>query len=138
MNPQFPPFLIDALYSNSSFSFNPSTRFDQIPNFRLPLKNINVTAQAMQKVFKTRFDELRSFTRPNDFSLSESAIPLLSSSMIPLRSSITKNAAIFTKVPLYHFSLSSLLPSSTSVLANTPAFELPIMLGLKSDPGRHI
>lgn len=138
LTPPTPPFIITSLFANLQFPYNPSIRFDQSPSFRLPLKNINVTAQAMQKVFKTRFDELRSFTRPNDFSLVENPVPLISTSMLSLRSSMSKNATIFNKIPLYRYSVSSLLPSTTPLMLNTPAYELPIMLGLKSDPGRHI
>lgn len=113
-------------------------RLDQVINVRLPIKNVNVTAQAMQKVFKTRFDELRSFVRGNDFSLVENRLPLISSKIPTLRGALTKNGTVFNATPIHHLQLASTLPNAMSNLSLYTSFELPVMLGLKSDSGRHI
>lgn len=135
----FYPIQLNLLLANTNSPSNVTTwRNDQTPSIRLPMKNVNITAQAMQKVFKTRFDELRSFTRPNDFSLVENRIPLLSSELPSLRSSLTKNSSTFNAVVIHRSQISTLSNAHLSNFINTPAFELPIMLGLKSDPGRHI
>lgn len=133
-----PPSVSFLLSLEDFSSLSSTTRFDQLPSLRLPMKNVNITAQAMQKVFKTRFDELRSFTRPNDFSLVENRIPLISSPMKTLRSSLTKNSSQFDSVSIHRTQLSPLRLSFRESFNDIPAFELPIMLGLKSDPGRHI
>lgn len=134
----YPPQLNILLINSKNETLNTDWRLDQIPSFRLPIKNVNITAQAMQKVYKTRFDELRSFTRPNDFSLVENQIPLLSAPMPILQGSLTKNSAQFNAIVLHRAELSSLIDAHFFNFNNVPAFELPIMLGLKSDPGRHI
>nr|YP_010725849.1 cytochrome c oxidase subunit 2 [Bakuella subtropica]WDY80894.1 cytochrome c oxidase subunit 2 [Bakuella subtropica] len=129
----------------SNFSHSSSPLFlnlkglDFTPILRLSSKNINVTAQALQKVARTRFDELRAFTPPSLFSHVEASIPFISSRTPTGKSIITKNhvtfSTKFTTVPSWTFFQDE---ERTFNSFNFPSFELPFFLGLKSDPAKHL
>jgi hypothetical protein len=99
-----------------------------------------VTYNAIQKVFRSRFDEGRSNARLEDFSNSYVKHPYLTDSRTNYESLLGKNKESFLKVNLYNQS-NKLNYSSVSPLFfsnNIYFMDLPFMLSMKSDPSRYL
>jgi hypothetical protein len=68
---------------------------------RSTAKNSIVTYNAIQKVYKSRFDDSRSNTNFNDFINSYSKYPFLVESKSPYESILGKNKESYFNVSLY-------------------------------------
>jgi hypothetical protein len=139
------------LYSDeltNSKLFNLSNNIDTNSNLRLsnPLKlrsstkNAIVTYNAIQKVFRSRFDEGRSNARLDDFSNSYIKHPFITDNRINYESLLGKNKESFLHVNLYNHStklnFSNLSPLNYS--NNIYYMELPFLMSMKSDPSRYL
>jgi hypothetical protein len=107
---------------------------------RSTTKNAMVTYSAIQKVFKSRFDEGRSNARLQDFSNSYIKHPLISEKRTSFESLLGKNKESFMTTSLYNQFL-KLNNSLVSNLVNTTSIyfaEIPFLLSMKSDASRYL
>lgn len=115
-------------------------RFNNSLNLRAPVKNSIVTYNAIQKVFKTRFDEGRSNTKMNDFSNFYTKQPFISSPRIAYEKLLGKNKESFFKINFYKNNFNSYFnyfyDNTTSL--NFYFYDFPFLLALKSDASRYL
>lgn len=107
---------------------------------RSTTKNAMVTYNAIQKVFKSRFDEGRSNARLQDFSNSFVKHPLISEKRTNFESLLGKNKETFMVTNLYNQFL-KLNNSSVANITNTMSIyftEIPFLLSMKSDASRYL
>lgn len=106
---------------------------------RTTTKNSLVTFNAIQKVYKSRFDDLRSNTKFSDFALSFSNYPFLIETKAPYEGMLKKNKEVFYNTNFYNANFNtnySVLSSIFSSL-NTKITDIPFLLSLKSDASRY-
>jgi hypothetical protein len=107
---------------------------------RSTVKNAMVTYNAIQKVFRSRFDEGRSNARLEDFSNSFVKHPYITDSRISYESLLGKNKESFLKTNLYSQSqkLNYSYLSSIFFTNNIYFMDLPFLVYMKSDPSRYL
>jgi hypothetical protein len=122
------------------FSVQKTNRFSNTINLRNTVKNASVTHNAIQKVFKTRFDENRSHTKLTDFSSSFSKHPFITSSKINYEQLLKKNKESFFKINLYKYCFNTTQNNFNAVKdgLNFYFFDFPFLMSLKSDAARYI
>ena len=133
--------LSSELYSSESLvDTNNNLKLSNPFKLRSTVKNAIVTYNAIQKVFRSRFDEGRSNARLEDFSNSFVKHPYITDSRVNYESLLGKNKESFLKVNFYNqtgklnFSnISSLFYSN-----NIYFMDLPFMVSMKSDPSRYL
>jgi hypothetical protein len=107
---------------------------------RSTTKNAIVTYNAIQKVFRSRFDEGRSNARLEDFSNSYVKHPYITDSRVNYESLLGKNKEAFFKTNLYNqtnkLNFSDLLEVYYS--NNIYFLDLPFLTSMKSDPSRYL
>jgi hypothetical protein len=103
-------------------------------------KNAIITYNAIQKVFRTRFDEGRSNARLQDFSNSYVKHPLISDRRIRYESLLGKNREAFVVTNLYNqfLKLNNSLITDLSNTTNIYFTEIPFLLSMKSDASRYL
>jgi hypothetical protein len=129
------------LYSEqSNIDLNNSLKLSNPFKVRSTVKNAIVTYNAIQKVFRSRFDEGRSNTRLEDFSNSYVKHPYLTDNRVSYESLLGKNKESFLKINLYNqthkTNFSNLSPIFYS--NNIYFMDLPFMVSMKSDPSRYL
>jgi hypothetical protein len=144
------PFLYtDEFYNNSKNSnifdntvIDPNNNIKLSNPFKLrsTVKNAIVTYNAIQKVFRSRFDEGRANARLEDFSNSFVKHPYITDSRISYESLLGKNKESFLGTNLYnqinklnHSDISNVYYSN-----NIYFMDLPFLLSMKSDPSRYL
>jgi hypothetical protein len=107
---------------------------------RSTAKNSIVTYNAIQKVYKARFDELRSNINFSDFTNSFSSYPFLIESKTPYESILKKNKESFYNVNFYNKSFMNNYSGMLGVFfsLNTNFTDIPFLLSLKSDAARYL
>jgi hypothetical protein len=107
---------------------------------RAPVKNSIVTYNAIQKVFKTRFDEGRSNAKLSDISNFFSKQPFVSAPRISYEELLGKNKENFFKINFYKNNFqkyfNNFYDSSNSL--NFYFYDFPFLLALKSDASRYL
>jgi len=115
-------------------------RFDNTIHLRDTTKNEIVTYNALQKVFRTRFDEGRSNTKLSEFANFYDKQPYLSSSRTLFEKTIGKTKNNFYKTNFYkisnEFSFNPFAVINNSL--NYYLYDFPFLLANKSDASRHI
>lgn len=103
-------------------------------------KNAIVTYNAIQKVFKSRFDESRSNAKLTDFSSSSVKHPMITDTRTPYESLLGKNKESFFSPVFFSRSMDEAISSSTSsAFAKTAYFaQLPFLISGKSDAARYL
>lgn len=135
-------WFIDENNSNNIDELNDYNvlRFNNSLNLRAPVKNSIITYNAIQKVFKTRFDEGRSNTKLNDFANFYVKQPFISSSRINYENILGKTKENFFNVNFYKNKFqnyfNSFYDAQTSL--NFYFFDFPFLLALKSDASRYL
>jgi len=144
------PFLYtDEFYNNSKNSnifdntvIDPNNNIKLSNPFKLrsTVKNAIVTYNAIQKVFRSRFDEGRANARLEDFSNSFVKHPYITDGRINYESLLGKNKESFLTTNLYnqtnklnHSDISNVYYSN-----NIYFMDLPFLLSMKSDPSRYL
>jgi hypothetical protein len=130
----------DHFLNSSVVDTNNNLKLSNPFKLRSTIKNAMVTYSAIQKVFRSRFDEGRSNARLEDFSNSYVKHPYLTDSRVNYESLLGKNKESFLKVNLYN-QTSKLNYSSISPLFysnNIYFMDLPFMVSMKSDPSRYL
>jgi hypothetical protein len=143
------PFLYnDPLLSSDDNALGLENDIDPNTNLKLSnpfklrstVKNAMVTYNAMQKVFRSRFDEGRSNARLEDFSNSFVKHPYITDSRVNYESLLGKNKESFLKTNLYNqtkkLNYSTLSPIYYS--NNIYFMDLPFLVSMKSDPSRYL
>lgn len=115
-------------------------RTTNLINLRNTAKNSIVTYAAIQKVFKTRFDENRSHARLLDFSNSFTKQPFVSAKKTPYENILgkTKNT-FFNNILFKSFfkkNINNFYQIDSSL--NFYFFDFPFLMALKSDPSRYL
>lgn len=116
-----------------------SIKYDNRINLRSPIKNAIVTYNAIQKVFKTRFDEGRSNSKLNDFTNSFSKQPYMTSPRPLYEKLIGKNKNFFLKNNFYKNTFNLIFNDfyDLETSLNYYCFDFPFLLALKSDASRY-
>jgi hypothetical protein len=117
-----------------------SLRFSNNLNIRGPIKNAIVTYNAIQKVFRARFDENRSNSKLSDFSHSYVQQPFISAPRTSYEKLLGKTKENFFSINLYKTmfkpTLNNLYSAQSSL--NYYFFDFPFLLALKSDASRYL
>jgi hypothetical protein len=123
-----------------TYDVNSNLRLSNPFKLRSTVKNAMVTYSAIQKVFRSRFDEGRSNARLEDFSSSYIKHPYLTDRRVSYESLLGKNKESFLKPNFYnqtnkpnYSSLSPLFYSN-----NIYFMDLPFLVSMKSDPSRYL
>jgi len=107
---------------------------------RSTAKNSIVTYSAIQKVFKSRFDEGRSNLRLSDVSNSSVSYPFISEDKSKYESLLGKNKDSFYNLTNYNTNIkpnySNMLPLINSL--NTYFTDIPFLISTQSDSSRYL
>jgi len=88
--------------TNTDYSFKNEVRSTNPLKLRSTTKNATVTYNAMQKVFRSRYDEGRSNARLQDLSNSFAAHPFITAPKSPYESLLGKNKESFFNINNYN------------------------------------
>jgi|TARA_B110000211_G_scaffold235011_1_gene308397 hypothetical protein len=107
---------------------------------RSTIKNSIVTYSAIQKVFRSRFDEGRSNARLEDFSNSYVKHPYITDSRPSYESLLGKNKESFLQLNFYnHTNKLNFSNLSSLFFSNNVYFmDLPFLVSMKSDASRYL
>jgi len=115
-------------------------RFSNILNLRAPVKNSMVTYNALQKVFRTRFDEGRSNAKLSEVSSSYIKESFISGPRVQYEKLLGKTKENFFNTVFYKNSFNPYFnyfyDASTSL--NFYFYDFPFLLALKSDASRYL
>jgi hypothetical protein len=118
-------------FSNNYTNIGIYNNFNQSNNIKLrsTAKNSIVTYNAIQKVYKSRFDESRSNVNFKNFTNSSTNIPFITESRSPYEGLLSKNRNFFFNTNLYnsffknnHSVLLESLNSNNLIIADLPFF----------------
>jgi hypothetical protein len=107
---------------------------------RSTAKNSIVTYNAIQKVYKSRFDDLRSNINFDDFTNSFTKYPFITENKSPYENMLLKNDSSFFNTSYYttFFKNNYSLLSELTRPNNTTFLDIPFMLSMKSDAARYM
>ena len=126
--------------NESPLSLDENSRAFNPVKLRSTARNSIVTFNAIQKVFKSRYDEGRSNARLQDLSNSYNSHLFLTASKTPYERILGKNYESFFNVNLYNTTLSTNFSDFFSVWnsLNTYYIDLPFLVSNTSDSSRHL
>ena len=132
-------FNYNFLYNFDFSNFN-NTRFTNNINLRNSVKSSIVTYNAIQKVFKARFDEGRSNTKIDYLSSFYPKQLYLSLNRIKYERILGKNKENFMKINLYKSNNVNILNLYNPIYSslNFYFFDFPFLLAHKSDASRYL
>lgn len=117
-----------------------TTRFTNYLNLRAPVRSAIVTYNAIQKVFRARFDEGRSHSKLLDFSKTFDKQAYISSLRPAYEKLLGKNKQNYFKINFYNKhtfdQFNDLYALSSSM--NFYYFDFPFLLAAKSDASRYL
>lgn len=125
---------------NTDHSFKNELRSTNPLKLRSTTKNAIVTYNAMQKVFRSRYDEGRSNARLQDLSNSYVSHSFITAPKSPYESLLGKNKESFFNVNNYSQYFKSNFNEMFSVWNSLNVYfaELPFLTSMKSDPSRYL
>jgi hypothetical protein len=128
------------LFSNTTVDTNNNLKLSNPLKLRSTIKNAIVTYNAIQKVFRSRFDEGRSNARLEDFSNSFTKHPYITDSRINYESLLGKNKESFLKTNFYNQTSKLNYSDISSVFYSNNIYfmDLPFLVSMKSDPSRYL
>lgn len=137
-NPNF--FNLES-YEGILLNFNNNTiNTNSQYNILYTVKNINNTYNALQKIFRTKIDEMRSHIKLSDYYLSKHKVPFINSNKAPYKELVGKNLNAFVNTQIFKSNL--YLPTNKYYfidnINNTYLYDYPFLLSVKSDAGRYI
>lgn len=126
--------------NNNNLVLNSDLRLSNPFKLRGTAKSAIVTYNAIQKVFRSRFDEGRSNTRLQDFSSSFVKHPLLTDSRINYESLLGKNKESFLQLSSFNQNIKPNINNLYLLINTTNVYfmDLPFLMSLKSDPSRYL
>ena len=125
---------------NSNLSKNNLSRFSNPVTLRSTARNSIVTYNALQKVFKARFEDGRSNTKIISFGNVKVSQPFITSGRIPYEKLLGKNKDNYYNTTFYKnntFKVFNDLSSNNNAL-NYYFFDFPFLMSAKSDPSRYV
>lgn len=127
-------------FDNNLITDSKSNRFSNFINLRAPVKASIVTYNAIQKVFRTRFDENRSNTKLNDFGLFFNKQSFINAPRVQYEKILGKNKETFYNVNFYKNNFNAFFNSNYEISSslNYYFFDFPFLLALKSDASRYL
>ena len=125
--------------SNESLLVNNTHRFSNPITLRKTAKNSIVTYSAVQKVFKTRFEEGRANIKLSHFSDLKSKQAFTNEARIPYEKLLGKNCVNFFNNTFYNPTPFKSFNNFTTLnnILNTWFFDFPFLVGMMSDGSRH-
>jgi hypothetical protein len=125
---------------NSDLNNSNLIRFNNSINLRNTVKNSIVTYNAIQKVFKTRFDENRSNAKLSSIAGLYTKQPFISSPRIQYEELLGKTKENFYKINFYKNSFQSYFNNfyDGSSSLNFYFYDFPFLLAMKSDSSRYL
>ena len=125
---------------NSDLSENGTSRFSNPITLRTTARNSIVTYNALQKVFKARFEDGRSNLKISHFSDLKTPQPFITDSRVPYEKLLGKNKESFYNTTFYKNNTFSVLNDFASYNSslNYYFFDFPFLLALKSDSSRYL
>jgi heme/copper-type cytochrome/quinol oxidase subunit 2 len=129
-------FLINKNFFNAYNNLQSTTNI----KLRSTAKNSIVTYNAIQKVYKSRFDDLRSHVNFNDFTNSFIKYPFLMEKKAPYEGMLFKNSYSFFNVNFYNttFKNNYSILSDIASSSNHIFLDIPFLLSMKSDASRYM
>jgi len=128
----------DVLLDTNDANVNTgSLRFSDPIALRSTAKNSMTTYNALQKVFRARFDEGRSLTGLRQFSELGTKQPFITDDKVPYTKLLGKNRESFYNTTFYNSNVSKLINFTTSP-TNVYFFEFPLLTAMESDVARHL
>jgi hypothetical protein len=127
--------------NNSNFNLT-NNSFSLTNNIKLrsTAKNSIVTYNAIQKVYKSRFDDNRSNVNFKNFTNSFTSYPFLTESKVPYENILTKNKEYYFNINFYktysESNVSLMLDVYNSI--NTLFIDIPFLVSMKSDASRYL
>jgi len=123
-----------------ALDFNNNLKLSNPFKLRSTVKNAIVTYNAIQKVFRSRFDEGRSNARLEDFSNSFVKHPYITDGRINYESLLGKNKESFLKTNLYNQTKKLNYSTLSSIFFSNNIYfmDLPFLVSMKSDPSRYL
>ena len=132
-------------YTNNDMSVSEFHNINNTRNvnplkLRLTARNSIVTYNAIQKVFKSRFDEGRSNARLYDLSNSFVSHPFLTQSKPSYESMLGKNKESFFSLNTYSSYNNSNFNNVYTIInsLNIPFLDIPFLISMKSDASRYL
>ncbi len=132
--------LTDNLNDTLSEGLNTNVRFSNPITLRSTARNSIVTYNALQKVFKARFDDGRSNIKINHFADVRSKQPFMTDTRVPYEKLLGKNKESFYNTTFYknnNFPIFNDLAAYNNSL-NFYFFDFPFLLSLVSDPSHFV
>ena len=128
------------LIEDSNLNLDESTRILNPIKLRSTARNSIVTFSAIQKVFRSRYDEGRSNARLQDLSNSYNSHLFITAPRTNYERILGKNYETFFNINLYNTTLSSNFSDFFSVWnsLNTYYLDLPFLVANTSDSSRHL
>jgi len=121
-------------------NFDKTLRFSDYINLRNPVRNSIVTHNAIQKVFRARFDEGRSNMKLLDYSNSHSTQLYISTPRFKYEKLLSKNKESYFNINFFKnqniYPLNNFYDVLTSL--NFYTYDFPFLLALKSDASRYL
>ena len=113
-------------------------RLSNPATLRSSVRNSIVNYNAFQKVFKPRFDELRSHTQTVSFGAMSEKQPFLTDSKVPYLNLLGKNRDSFFTTPVYTKTLGANLNPYSGLIdsLNAPMYDFPFLVAKTSDTTR--
>nr|ASY95718.1 Cox2 [Paraurostyla sp.] len=134
-----PLFSFSDLF-NENLEINKNSRSTNDINLRNTTKNAIVTFNSIQKIFRTKFDENRSYSRLTDLSNSYSKQQYLTSPRSNYEKFLGKNKNNFYKNNFYKNNFKFFLNNLYSLNSSTNFYfyDFPFLLAYKSDSSRYL
>lgn len=133
-------FLISNFEFIESTDFFKVFRFTDHINLRSPIKNSIVTYNALQKVFRARFDEGRSNAKLNDYANSYTKQMYITESKFKYEKFLGKNKEYFFNLNFYKNNNLNNFNNFYDFFTATNfyTFDFPFLLAMKSDASRYL
>jgi hypothetical protein len=137
----------DESTDNPTDSGNPTVgvedselRSSNLLKLRSTTKRAIKTFNALQLVFRLRFDEGRSNVGLNHLSATSTRYPLISEARVPYSQILGKNNESFFNTTSYKYSVSKLYSGINPVIKSLDVYfaNIPFLLSMRSEPGRYI
>jgi hypothetical protein len=130
---------VTSRYSNNLKSYNTFSQSNNI-KLRTTAKNSIVTYNAIQKVYKSRFDDARSNVNFKNFTNSYNNVPFITESRPSYESTLGKNKDSFYNTVLFNSFFKNNYSVLTDILnSNNYIFaDLPFLMSMKSDASRYL
>lgn len=124
----------------NDLTFHKIFRFNDVLSLRSPVKNSIVTYNALQKVFRSRFDEGRSNAKIFDYSNTTCGQPYISEPRLKYEKLLNKNRENFFDVNFFKNNFFTIFNEFYDAMSslNFYTFEFPFLLAMKSDASRYL